>query len=531
MGKKRNNEKQKVILPPELPPEVTQEEIKVSDEDLQFVKENQDYAVSVIRLYTKSIAKFLLFELCFLFAPDDKQKHPMQYAPEDGGNEEAMEEGGVDNGIVKKLCSGAIKYLFINEGQHGGEATMEAVRLIADQVKFHDCQLPPDSIQFPVRNFYQPFLHLTFDEDLRKEEKQDEHNKVKNKKHRKTKNHEESSHLQGNDGRQSTRTKFTERGVASNYRAASLASDVMKQREMQSDTLSAVFETYFRISRHTMQSLNARPEANITAPTTSPSGSHPLLSPCLNGLGKFSHLIDLDFMGDLMNYLKRLASGGNNSSEKQSQCLTVSERLQCCFVAFKVKRKNLDAMNVDLQDFSVQLIQYCTRVQACKIMLCDNRQHAMQKAAAFIKRLATFSLCFESAESLAGSVSGSIAPYASDPTLSGALASVLWELNLLWKHYHPAVSTMSTSISSMNSAQNQVYISTESFNPQFTVRKVKKKKRGSEVKEKLSTRFFLLRDIKDNERLRGELDRTTLSLQRYEEHKRQKRKTKRSRYV
>ncbi|KAG6572470.1 hypothetical protein SDJN03_29198, partial [Cucurbita argyrosperma subsp. sororia] len=229
MGKKRNNEKQKVILPPELPPEVTQEEIKVSDEDLQFVKENQDYAVSVIRLYTKSIAKF--------------------YAPEDGGNEEAMEEGGVDNGIVKKLCSGAIKYLFINEGQHGGEATMEAVRLIADQVKFHDCQLPPDSIQ--------PFLHLTFDEDLRKEEKQDEHNKVKNKKHRKTKNHEESSHLQGNDGRQSTRTKFTEE-VASNYRAASLASDVMKQREMQSDTLSAVFETYFRISRHTMQSLNAR---------------------------------------------------------------------------------------------------------------------------------------------------------------------------------------------------------------------------------------------------------------------------------
>ncbi|XP_023553660.1 nucleolar complex protein 3 homolog isoform X2 [Cucurbita pepo subsp. pepo] len=284
---------------------------------------------------------------------------------------------------------------------------MEAVRLIADQVKFHDCQLPPDSIQ--------PFVHLTFDEDLRKEENQDEHNEVKNKKHRKTKNHEESSHLQWNDGRQSTRTKFTEE-VASDYRAASLAPDVMKQREMQSDTLSAVFETYFRILRYTMQLLNARPEANITAPTTSPSVSHPLLSPCLNGLGKFSHLIDLDFMGDLMNYLKRLASGGDNSSEKQSQRLTVSERLQCCFVAFKVTRKNLDAMNVDLQDFSVQLYNIVLEyrpvrdhggllAEALKIMLCDNRQHAMQKAAAFIKRLATFSLCFESAESLAASSS------------------------------------------------------------------------------------------------------------------------------
>lgn len=40
--------------------------------------------------------------------------------------------------------------------------------------------------------------------------------------------------------------------------------------------------------------------------------------------------------------------------------------------------------------------------EALKIMLCDDRQHDMQKAAAFIKRLSTFSLCFGSAESLAG---------------------------------------------------------------------------------------------------------------------------------
>lgn len=827
MRKKRNSEKQKVILPPDLPPEVTEEEIEVSDEDLEFVKENQDYAVSVSRLDTKSITKHVtrvanveedalevLYEKRLRKKPVENQEEEnklqvdrvdalpvktldgklyyrtskLSDAPENGGNEEATEEDQVDNGVMKlnkaerrakqkkikkiakkqedatqaeevqptpqaavlaevaedltaektfeskkqklaelgialladpnsnikslkemlqiakdndqaigklgllsllavfkdiipgyrirlptekeleikvskdvkkmryyestlltiykgylqklmsleklpsfqhvviccicalldavphfnfretllgivvknisspddvvrKLCCGAIKSLFINEGKHGGEATVEAVRLIADHVKYHDCQLHPDSIQ--------SFLHLTFDEDLRKAEKQDEHSKVKNKKHRKIKNREESSHLQGNDGRQSMRTKFTEE-VAADYRAASLAPDVVKQREMQSDTLSAVFETYFRILRHTMQSLTARPEASSAPSTTSPSGSHPLLAPCLNGLGKFSHLIDFDFMGDLMNYLKRLASGGDDSSEKQSQCLTVSERLQCCIVAFKVMRKNLDALNVDLQDFFVQLYNILLEyrpgrdeggllAEALKIMLCDDRQHDMQKAAAFIKRLATFSLCFGSAESLAalvtvrhllqknvkcrnllendaggGSVSGSIAkyqPYASDPNLSGALASVLWELNLLWKHYHPAVSTMAASISSMNSAQNQVYISTvspqqafkdlsleqESFNPQFNARKVYKRKRATEssqstldtygtideneVKEKLSTRFFLLRDIKDNERLRAELDRTNLSLQLYEEYKRQKRKTKKSRNV
>ncbi|XP_022969446.1 uncharacterized protein LOC111468445 [Cucurbita maxima] len=60
MGKKRNNEKQKVILPPELPTEVTEEEIEVSDEDLEFFKENQDYAVSFIRLDTKSISNMHL---------------------------------------------------------------------------------------------------------------------------------------------------------------------------------------------------------------------------------------------------------------------------------------------------------------------------------------------------------------------------------------------------------------------------------------------------------------------------------------
>ncbi|XP_028057693.1 uncharacterized protein LOC114261610 [Camellia sinensis] len=48
-------------------------------------------------------------------------------------------------------------------------------------------------------------------------------------------------------------------------------------------------------------------------------------------------------------------------------------------------------------------------------------------------------------------------PYASDPNLSSALASVLWELNLLSKHHHPTISTLATTISTLSSAQNQVY--------------------------------------------------------------------------
>ncbi|XWS10330.1 hypothetical protein CRYUN_Cryun39dG0067100 [Craigia yunnanensis] len=529
---------------------------------------------------------------------------------------------GSSDDVVRRLCCGTIKLLFTNEGKHGGEATVEAVRLITDHVKAHDCQLHPDSVEV--------FMSLSFDEELRKHEVPEGNNKIKNKKNKKRKTIEESNQLQGNDRKKSKQEMIAKmkEEVAADYKAVAYMPDVEERKRMQSETLSAVFETYFRLLRHTMQSFvanlslevneswvlsrlysllkfHSEANGNITPGT---SWAHPLLAPCLSGLGKFSHLIDLDCIGDFMNYLKRLAARGSNSDSsaqnQKVQNLTVSERLCCCIVAFKVMRSNLDASNVDLQDFFVQLYNLVLEyrpgrdqgevlAEALKIMLCDDRQHDMQKTAAFVKRLATFSLCFGSAKSMAalvtlkdllqknvkcrnllendaggGFMSGSIAkyqPYASDPNLSGALASVLWELNLPSKHYHPTISTLASSISSMNTAQKQVYLSIspqqafrnssfeqESFNLQGSTQKSNnKRKKGTapltlasiqptsidenEVSKKLSRHFMLLRDIKENDRLRGELDRTTSSLQLYEEYKKQykaaKQKTKKSKIL
>ncbi|WVZ02690.1 hypothetical protein V8G54_023496 [Vigna mungo] len=150
-------------------------------------------------------------------------------------------------------------------------------------------------------------------------------------------------------------------------------------------------------------------------------------------------------------------------------------------------------------------------------------------------------------------------PYSTDPNLSGALASVLWELNLLSSHYHTAISTLASGISSMSTAHNQVLLSKSS--PQlafkemsldqelcFTQRsgsiKLKNKKRtngpaasigsttvkssfdDNELQRKLVSHFMVHHDIKENERMRKELDRTALSLQLYEQYKKQKKQSK-----
>ncbi|XP_077244462.1 binding protein [Tasmannia lanceolata] len=494
--------------------------------------------------------------------------------------------------VIRKLCCTTVKSLFANEGKHGGEATVEAVRLIADHVKSYDCQLHPDCIEI--------FLSLSFDEDLGRPTSSKTDEKVKNKKKRGRQNDTGPEQLPVGDKKRNRKdllTKIREE-VSADFKATSFVPDPEERRRMQTETLSAVFQTYFRILKRSLEPATSRSK-NDAGSISGGSGLHPLLSPCLNGLGKFSHLIDLDFMGDLMNSLKMLAgSGGNYGVASPDNCLTISERLQCCIVAFKVMRNNLDALNVDLQEFFVQLYNLLLEykpdrdnqgevlAEALKIMLCEGRQHDMQRAAAFVKRLATFSLCFGSAEALAalvtlrqllqknikcrsllendaggGSLSSSIAKYqpnASDPNLSGAFASVLWELSLLSKHYHPTVSSMASSILSMSTSHNQVYLSTaspqeafadllierESFNPSTNYPTLNhKKKRGNissvlnpnlretenladedEVKKRLSDHFTVLKDIAENERLRGELNHTLSSISMYEEYKRQKKR-------
>ncbi|TVU46545.1 hypothetical protein EJB05_06086 [Eragrostis curvula] len=497
--------------------------------------------------------------------------------------------------VVRKMCCEAIRSLFINEGKHRGEATIEAVRLIADHVKLNDCQLHPDSIEV--------FLSLRFDEDLGKDDEEENEKNEKPKKNKRWQNKEVSKQLPASD-KKKTRQELISKAreeVDADLRAVSFTLGPKERRRIQQETLSAIFETYFRILKHTLSTSVSRSKGSNV------SVSHPLLGPCLEGLGKFAHLIDLDFMGELIACLKKL-SGYTDLQDKSPRVdsLSVSERLQCCIVAFKVWRNNLEALNVDLQDFFVQLYNLILEYRpdrdrgevladALKTLLWEGKQQDMLRAAAFIKRLATFALSFGSAEAIAalitlkhllqknskcrnmlendsggGSMSSLVAKYdpeAKDPYLSGGLASVLWELSLLEKHYDMSISSMASNILSManlNPTQNPVpilnvnpleaykdlSIERELSKPQGKVLTLncKRKRRGKEfvalspdalekaeclvdeddLKEKLESHFAVLRGISENERLRAELNHTMSSINMYKEYKKQKRKNKKT---
>lgn len=180
-------------------------------------------------------------------------------------------------------------------------------------------------------------------------------------------------------------------------------------------------------------------------------------------------------------------------------------------------------------------------------------------------RISSFAVCVFSDDGTSLLFVQKYDPEAKDPYLSGALASVLWELSLLQKHYDVSVSSMASNILSManlNPTQNPIPISNanplEAYRDLSMERELskaankvlslncKRKRRGKEfvalspdvlqkadcllvaedeLKEKLQSHFAVLRGISENERLRTELNHTLSSINLYKEYKKQKKKS------
>lgn len=144
-------------------------------------------------------------------------------------------------------------------------------------------------------------------------------------------------------------------------------------------------------------------------------------------------------------------------------------------------------------------------------------------------------------------------PEATDPNLSGALASVLWDLSLLSKHYNKTIASMASSISTMSTVQTQTPAFIPNISPQqafrelsfgqepfklsekplnLKKRKIRSQSCGSsfllpcmdmanenDLMSKFQSHFTAVRKFKENERLRIELNKAKASLDLYEEYR------------
>ncbi|KAL3685934.1 hypothetical protein R1sor_003956 [Riccia sorocarpa] len=390
---------------------------------------------------------------------------------------------------ICKMCSSAIISIFKDFGKHGGEATVEAVQLIADLVKLRNCQLRPEAVQI--------LMYLSFDEDLVRESTlasagqptsklNEKKSKREVKREKKAKKRELAAKLR--------------KEVQSDFKEAEVLPEVREFRKQQTLILSAVFETYFRVLKTSLvPSVQRELSPEEEKAGVKPLGPRPLLGASLEGLAKYAHLINVDFMGDLLDVLRSLASGGKTSEEDEfaDGTTTVWERLQCCIIAFKIVKNNMDALNIDLREFYVRFYNLLFHAifvrkeeksgqilaEALQAMLWEGRHTDMQRAAAFVKRLSTLAFHLESAEAMAalvtvrhllvrykkcrnilendggGTVGGGIASYnaeGDDPDLSGALSTILWETSLLAKHYNPNVATVASTITSITDSNSLV---------------------------------------------------------------------------
>lgn len=159
-------------------------------------------------------------------------------------------------------------------------------------------------------------------------------------------------------------------------------------------------------------------------------GTRPLLSLSLEGLARFSHLISLEFMADILAVLRQLGGAGPASESGEGVAedggvggaggegggwieLSVEERLRCCIVAFRIVRSNLDALTVDLREFYTQLYRLLLEAplvasgeealaEALQVMLAEGRHTDLQRCAAFIRRLTAAALQMDTARAMAG---------------------------------------------------------------------------------------------------------------------------------
>ena len=366
-----------------------------------------------------------------------------------------------------------------------GDLTLEALHMTAQLVKQSRCDVQPSAFSY--------FLKVRFDEGIlvplvrdkkevlsRKQtfkKKQEEREKIRKARAEKMKKQQEKERMKsfGHEVDSSDDSEDEEAAFRRDLDEGSAVMSFGEKKKMQSRLLEATFEMYFRVLKNA-----ASPE---------PTPGLPLLSAALTGLAKFTHLISIDFLGDLMEVFRKLLA--------KEDLLSDALKAQTLLTACEILSGHGEVLQVDTGEFYRQLyvmlgkpsagnagwqegmsitdqrsLSHGTlRVRAIQRFIGGFKQVDQARMAAFSKRLASASMGMEAGECLGslGVVRQILASYPrvrnllenerigngvfqmdlDDPEHAQGMSAVLWDLSLLASHYHPTCAAAAREVANL----------------------------------------------------------------------------------
>jgi nucleolar complex protein 3 len=322
---------------------------------------------------------------------------------------------------VSAACCKAVGFVFEKDLQ--GEVSMETARLVAKLVKEYRGALRPGVVR--------AFIHLP----LRVHTDEAQAAKLAE---------------QANAKKRKKDKELAE--IEADLKEGSGTVDKIILARCQSETLQSVILTYFRILK-----------------STDTKTRHGLLPVALEGLAKFSHLINIDTVVDLLDVLKELLVEVDD--------LPLEASLNCVLTAFQTLEGPGREMQIDQKEYITPLYSQLARVgtegssrKITELLLrcltaafIKRREYSTVRVAAFLKQTFTVAMHapvytsvplialarqilqrYPSAHQLLESesdviTSGQYTPDVDDPEHSNPFSTSAWELAVLKFHFHPQV--------------------------------------------------------------------------------------------
>eukprot|EP00551_Chaetoceros_affinis_P004179 CAMPEP_0203683460 /NCGR_PEP_ID=MMETSP0090-20130426/47534_1 /ASSEMBLY_ACC=CAM_ASM_001088 /TAXON_ID=426623 /ORGANISM="Chaetoceros affinis, Strain CCMP159" /LENGTH=597 /DNA_ID=CAMNT_0050552607 /DNA_START=2104 /DNA_END=3894 /DNA_ORIENTATION=- len=344
---------------------------------------------------------------------------------------------------VSSACCNAVTYIFENDKQ--GEVSLEATRMLSKMIKEKfEKGLGRATIKTAI---IKTFLSLPL--RVHEDEAQAAKLAAEAKNKRKKKDREQNE-------------------IDMEMREGDATVDKIVLARSQADTLHSITLTYFRILK-SVDLLTTNPENSKQKKQC--AGAVELLAPALEGLAKFSHLINFDTVVDVLGVLKGLL--------KNVEILPLDAALNCMLAALQTLNGPGRELQIDQKEYISPLYSQLPRLvtegndshntdlalKCLHAAFIRRKEYSNTRVAAFVKQLCSVSLHaptftstpilafvrmvlhrYPSAAQLLENeqdvvTSGTYTPDVQDPEHTNPFATSAWEIGTLKFHVNPGVAS------------------------------------------------------------------------------------------